>query len=214
MAMQKTQERVSTVYVIDDDVPLRDGISSLLRSVGIKAETFGSVSDFMHSERQDIASCLLLDVRLPGMSGLEFQGELQKLGIHIPIVFLTGHADVPMGVQAIKAGAVEFLCKPFREQDLLDAVRLALGRDREQRQSDASLSLIMSRFEQLTPRERDVMGHVVTGLMNKQIAPLLGVSEITVKVHRASAMRKMNARSLAELVRMADQLGMEKTKPK
>jgi FixJ family two-component response regulator len=212
--MQKTQQQVSTVFVIDDDVPLRDGISSLLRSIGIKAETFGSVSDFMHYKRQDVTSCLLLDVRLPGMSGLEFQSELQKLGIHIPIIFLTGHADVPMGVQAIKAGAVEFLCKPFREQDLLDAVRLALDRDREQRQSDASLSLIRSRFEQLTPRERDVMAHVVTGLMNKQIAPLLGVSEITVKVHRASAMRKMNARSLAELVRMADQLGMKKTSPK
>jgi FixJ family two-component response regulator len=211
--IQKSDQDVPIVYVIDDDAALRDAISSLLRSVGIKTETFGSASDFLRFKRQAVTSCLLLDVRLPGMSGLDFQGELQKLGIRIPIIFLTGHADVPMGVQAMKAGAVEFLCKPVREQDLLDAVRLALEHDREQRQADASLSLIQSRFEQLTARERDVMAHVVTGLMNKQIAPLLGVSEITVKVHRASAMRKMNARSLAELVRMADQLGMNKTSP-
>jgi FixJ family two-component response regulator len=148
------------------------------------------------------------------MSGLEFQNELKRLNIRIPVIFLTGHADVPMGVQAMKSGAVEFLCKPFREQDLLDAVRSALERDREQHDEDAALASLRSRFDQLTPRERDVMTHVVSGLMNKQIAPLLGVSEITVKVHRANAVRKMNARSLAEFVRMADRLGITKSEPK
>ncbi len=201
------------VYVIDDDDAVRDSLSLLLGTVGIATETFATTGDFMRFERHDSESCLLLDVRLPGMGGLEFQAELHKLHIPIPIIFLTAHADVAMGVQAMKAGAVEFLCKPYREEDLLDAVRSALKRDRAQRRADALLALVRSRFEQLTPRERVVMGHVVTGLMNKQIAALLGVSEITVKVHRAGAMRKMDARSLAELVRMADQLGLTSADP-
>lgn len=208
--MNEKQQKVEPiVYVIDDDASLREGLTNLFRSVGIKVTVFGSTEDYIKSPKQDAASCLILDVRLPGMSGLEFQTELNKQGVHTPIVFLTGYADVPMGVQAVKAGAVEFLCKPFRDQDLLDAVRSALERDNESRKADASLAKLRSLFEKLTPREREVMAHVVSGLLNKQIAPRLGVSEITVKVHRASVMRKMEARSLAELVRMADALGMK-----
>jgi FixJ family two-component response regulator len=208
--MNEKQQKVEPiVYVIDDDASLREGLTNLFRSVGIKVTVFGSTEDYIKSPKQDAASCLILDVRLPGMSGLEFQTELNKQGVHTPIVFLTGYADVPMGVQAVKAGAVEFLCKPFRDQDLLDAVRSALERDNESRKADASLVKLRSLFEKLTPREREVMAHVVSGLLNKQIAPRLGVSEITVKVHRASVMRKMEARSLAELVRMADALGMK-----
>ena len=199
-------------YVIDDDAGLRDGISALLRSVDIAVETFGSTREFLRSKRPDVPGCLILDVRLPGMSGLEFQSELGKLGIGLPVVFITAHADVPMGVQAMKAGAVEFLCKPFREQDLLDAVRTAISRDIEHRTKLSSLACIRNHHETLTPREQEVMALVVSGLMNKQIAGKLGLSEITVKVHRASIMRKMNAKSLAELVRQADAL--DSVKPK
>jgi FixJ family two-component response regulator len=199
-------------YVIDDDAGLRDGIGNLLRSVDIAVETFGSTRDFLRRKRQDIPGCLILDVRLPGMSGLEFQAELGKLGIDLPVVFITAHADVPMGIKAMKAGAVEFLCKPFREQDLLDAVRAAINKDVEHRSKLSSLSTVRRCHDTLTPREQEVMALVVSGLMNKQIAGKLGLSEITVKVHRASIMRKMNAKSLAELVRQADAL--EAAQPK
>jgi FixJ family two-component response regulator len=212
MNQQRVSQDESIVFIIDDDFALREGISSLLESVGVKALAFGSTKDFLQIKRPDLPSCILLDIRLPGMSGLDFQTELNRLGIHIPIVFMTGHADVPMGVQAIKAGAVEFLCKPIREQDLLDAVGVAIERDRTRRQADASMSDIEASFAHLTPREREVMSLVATGLMNKQIAGKLGVSDITVKVHRASVMRKMQARSLADLVRMADALAAQNAK--
>jgi FixJ family two-component response regulator len=208
--IQKGVEDQPTVFVVDDDVALRDGVANLLLSVGMKVESYGSTAEFLSTKRSNAPGCLLLDVRLPGMSGLEFQSELDKLGIRIPIVFMTGHADVPMGVQAMKAGAVEFLCKPFREQDLLDAIRTAIERDRVQRTADASYSKIRTCYELLTPREQEVMAHVVSGLMNKQIAGKLGISDITVKVHRASVMRKMGARSVAELVRFADALQARK----
>jgi FixJ family two-component response regulator len=202
----------SIAYVIDDDAGLRDGISTLLRSVDIPVESFGSTKEFLNRKRADIPGCLILDVRMPGMSGLEFQSELGKLGIELPVVFITAHADVQMSVQAMKAGAVEFLCKPFREQDLLDAVRTAINKDAERRSKLSSLATIRRRHDTLTPREQEVMALVVSGMMNKQIAAKLGLSEITVKVHRASIMRKMDARSLAELVRQADAIEGAKSK--
>lgn len=194
------------VFVIDDDSTIREGLSSLLRSVDIAVETFGSTDDFLRSKRPDVPACIILDVRLPGMSGMEFQGELARLGISLPVIFITGHADVPMSVQAMKAGAVEFLCKPFREEDLLRAVRLAIKKDSAQRDKSLTLSVIRKNYESLTPREQEVMAFIVSGLMNKQIAGKLDLSEITIKVHRASIMRKMRVRSLAELVRQADAL--------
>jgi FixJ family two-component response regulator len=200
----------SMAFVVDDDAALRDGIGTLLRSVDISVATFGSAKEFLGSKRPDVPGCLILDVRLPGISGLDFQSELGKHGIDLPVVFITGHADVPMGVRAMKAGAVEFLCKPFREQDLLDAVRSAIDKDIERRRKDMSLSKLRERHLHLTPREREVMAHVVAGMMNKQIAGKLGLSEITVKVHRASIMRKMEAHSLAELVRQADAIEADK----
>ena len=202
----------SIAYVIDDDAGLRDGISTLLRSVDIPVESFGSTKEFLNRKRADIPGCLILDVRMPGMSGLEFQSELGRLGIELPVVFITAHADVQMSVQAMKAGAVEFLCKPFREQDLLDAVRTAINKDAERRSKLSSLATIRRRHDTLTPREQEVMALVVSGMMNKQIAAKLGLSEITVKVHRASIMRKMDARSLAELVRQADAIEGAKSK--
>jgi FixJ family two-component response regulator len=207
------QTETSIAYVIDDDAGLRDGISNLLRSVDIPSQTFGSTKEFLRSKRADIPGCLILDVRLPGMSGLEFQTELKKLGVDLPVVFITAHADVPMGVQAMKAGAIEFLCKPFREQELLDAVRTAINKDAEQRSKLSSLAAIRTRHDTLTPREQEVMALVVSGMMNKQIAGRLGLSEITVKVHRASIMRKMDAKSLADLVRQADALEAGRTRP-
>ena len=201
------------VYVVDDDAPLRDALKSLLRSVGRRVEVFGSGADFLKTKLPDAAACLVLDVRLPGVSGLDFQSELAKAGIHIPIIFITGHGDIPMTVRAMKAGAVEFLTKPFRDQDLLDAVQVALERDRTRRKQDNSVREVRARFEALTPREQEVIGFVTAGLMNKQIAAELGVSEITVKVHRGNVMKKMSARSLADLVRMADALGIRHTKP-
>jgi FixJ family two-component response regulator len=210
--VQTADQEQALVYVVDDDVAVCDGIKTLLESMGMKVKAFNSANDFLLVKRQNTSSCLLLDVRLPGMSGLDFQLKLTSLGIHIPIVFMTGHADVPMGVQAMKAGAVEFLCKPFRDQDLLDAVTTAIERDRVQRKADQSLSKLQASYGLLTPREREVMGHVVSGFMNKQIAAKLGISDITVKVHRASVIRKMGAKSLAELVRMADALNVQSTK--
>jgi FixJ family two-component response regulator len=211
--MQDVSQAQELVFVIDDDASMRTSLSSLFRSVGLKVEAFDSAADFLKIGRPDTASCLVLDVRLPGVSGLDFQAELVKANIRIPIVFITGHGDIPMTVKAMKAGAVEFLTKPFREQDLLDAVRLGLERDRARRAGEAILSELRGRFEALTSREQEVMAFVTSGLMNKQIAADLGVSEITVKVHRGNVMRKMGAKSLADLVRMADVLGIRREKP-
>ena len=200
------------VFIVDDDESLRESLSSLLRSVGLRVQVFGSPLEFLNSDRPDVAGCLVLDVRLPGLSGLDFQNELAKANVQIPIIFITGHGDIPMSVRAMKAGAVEFLTKPFRDQDLLDAVQLGLERDRARREQEAPIAELRQRFEKLTPREQEVMTFVTAGLMNKQIAGKIGVSQITVKVHRGNVMRKTGARSLAELVRMADLLGLRRTK--
>ena len=207
MTLEKVQAQAQpTVFVIDDDPAIRQGVSSLLRSVNICAEMFGSPKEFLPENLPDAPCCLVLDVRFRSSSGLDLQAELDNAGINIPIVFITGHGDIPMSVRAMKAGAVEFLTKPFRDQDLLDAVRVGLERDRQQREKNKSLAILRSCFETLTPREQEVFALVATGLMNKQIATQLGVSEITIKVHRGNLTRKMGARSLAELVRMADAL--------
>jgi len=207
-------ESDSIVFVVDDDASLRQALKSLLQSVGLRVELFGSAADFLKSKLADsVAACLVLDVRLPGLSGLDFQAELAKANIHIPIIFITGHGDIPMTVRAMKAGAVEFLTKPFRDQDLLDAVQIALERDRARRTQDETAHELRVHFEALTPREREVLTFVTAGLMNKQIAAELGVSEITVKVHRGNVMKKMGARSLADLVRMADTLGIRRAGP-
>ena len=198
----------SLVFVIDDDEAVRDSLKSLLRSVGLKVEAFGSAAEFLAIKPPNVPSCLVLDVRLPGVSGLDFQDELAKADIQVPIIFITGHGDIPMTVKAMKAGAVEFLPKPFRDQDLLDAVWVGIDRDRVRRESDSSTSKLRTSFESLTAREQQVIALVTSGLMNKQIAAEIGVSEITVKVHRGNVMRKMQAKSLAELVRMADRLGV------
>ena len=196
----------SFVFIVDDDDSLRESLDSLFRSVGLEVRTFASTQAFLRSKLPDAPSCLVLDVRLPGMSGLDFQGELAKSDIHLPIVFMTGHGDIPMTVKAMKAGAVEFLTKPFREQDLLDAVRIGIERSNEDHQKDRSVAKVRACYEALTPREQEVFCLVTRGLMNKQIAGEMNVSEITVKVHRGNVMRKMSARSLADLVRMADTL--------
>jgi FixJ family two-component response regulator len=211
--MKERSAAQSIVFVIDDDASLREALKSLLRSVGLEVELFGSAADFLKYKLPDAAACLVLDIRLPGVSGLDFQAELAKADIHVPIIFITGHGDIPMTVRAMKAGAVEFLSKPFRDQDLLDAVQIALERDRARRSLEKTLHEVRAHFEALTPREQEVIGLVTAGLMNKQIAAELGVSEITVKVHRGNVMKKMGARSLADLVRMADALGIRRAKP-
>jgi FixJ family two-component response regulator len=205
-------EQQPVVWIIDDDVSLCEALGSLFRSVGLQVQVFGSAPEFLQSKLPDGPSCLVLDVRLPGLSGLDFQAELAKANIQIPIVFMTGHGDIPMTVRAIKAGAVEFLPKPFRDQDMLDAVQTGLERDRARRRNANDNSKLKASFDSLTPREQEIMGFVTAGLMNKQIAGEIGVSEITVKVHRGSVMRKMGAKSFAELVRMADSLGVRPPK--
>ena len=197
-----------SIYVIDDDRSVREALSSLFRSVGYKVQLFESTSEFMQAKRADANSCLVLDIRLPGVSGLDLQSHLNREQIQIPIIFMTGHGDIPMSVRAMKAGAIDFLAKPFRDQDMLDAVAAALEADRKRREADQSVAAVRSAFETLTPREREIMQFVTSGLMNKQVAGKLGLSEITVKIHRANVMKKMACQSLAELVRMAGLLGL------
>jgi FixJ family two-component response regulator len=202
----------SIVIVIDDDVAMRTTLSSLFRSVGLRVELFGSAHEFARIKMPDVASCLVLDIRLPGVSGLDFQAELAKADIRIPIIFMTGHGDIPMSVKAMKAGAIDFLTKPFREQDILDAVIRAIERDQKRRDSDKAVSKLRILFDSLTSREREVMTQVAAGLMNKQIAAKFGITEITVKVHRGHMMGKMKARSLIDLLGMADMLGISRPK--
>ncbi|EJC83229.1 response regulator [Rhizobium leguminosarum bv. trifolii WSM2297] len=200
------------VYIIDDDVSVREGLGDLLRSVGLEVLTFASSQEFLDSKRPDVPGCLILDVRLPGRSGLEFQSMLTSLGIELPVIFISAHSDIPISVRAMKAGAIEFLTKPLREQELLDAAYAGIERDCARRQEVALIAELQSRYNSLTPREREIMHLVVAGSVNKQIAAEVGLSEVTVKVHRGHVMRKMQARSLVDLVRMADSLGLT-TKP-
>lgn len=197
----------AVVHIIEDDASLREAIDSLLRSVGLTTRSYGSVQSFLSADRPDVPGCLLLDVRLPGMSGLDFQTSLAEHDVHLPAIMMTGHGDIPMTVRAMKAGAIDFLTKPFRDQDMLDAVNAALEKDRRRRDGDLGAAALRAKYETLTPREQQVMALVTAGKMNKQVAADLNLSEITVKIHRGSAMRKMAARSLADLVRMAEALG-------
>jgi FixJ family two-component response regulator len=201
-------ESAAIVFVVDDDPSVRRALKRLIGSVGLQVELFGSAQEFMRSKRPDAPSCLVLDIRLPGMSGLDFQLQLDQANIHIPIIFITGHGDIPMSVRAMKAGAVEFLTKPFRDQDLLDAIHLAIEQDRARRQQEAGIAMLRARFESLTLREREVLPLVVSGRLNKQTAAEIGTSETTAKVHRSQLMRKMGANSLADLVRMAEKIGI------
>jgi FixJ family two-component response regulator len=201
------------VYVIDDDAVMREALGSLFRSVDLQVKLFGSAPELLQGSVADKPSCLVLDIRLPGVSGLDFQVELAQAGIHIPIIFMTGHGDIPMSVKAMKAGAVDFLEKPFRHQEMLDAVARAIESDKKRREGEKTRAELQARFESLTPREREVIGWVTAGMMNKQVAGEMGVTEITVKIHRGHIMRKMQARSLPDLVRMAEALGIRRERP-
>lgn len=200
------------VFIVEDDASIRRGLSNLFQSVGLGVEVFGSGSEMLQSKLPDVASCLVLDVRLPGQSGLDFQAELAKANIQIPIIFMTGHGDIPMTVRAMKGGAVDFLTKPFRDQDMLDAVAMAIERDRKRREADRNVADLQTHFETLTSRERDILALVSSGLMNKQVAAELGLAEITVKIHRGHIMKKMGAKSLADLVMKAETLGIRRAK--
>jgi FixJ family two-component response regulator len=205
--------REPLVFIVEDDESIRRALSNLFQSVGLEAEVFGSMSEMLQSELPDVASCLVLDIRLPGLSGIDFQAELAKANIHIPIIFMTGHGDIPMSVRAMKGGAVDFLTKPFRDQDMLDAVTVAIERDRKRREADKIVANLQTHFETLTPREREILASVSSGLMNKRIAAELGLAEITVKIHRGHIMKKMGAKTLADLVRKAEILGIHRGKP-
>jgi FixJ family two-component response regulator len=214
---KSSQESVSAtgpiVFVVEDDPSIRRALTNLFQSVGLGVEVFGSASEMLQGKLPNVASCLVLDVRLPGLSGLDFQTELAKANIQIPIIFMTGHGDIPMTVRAMKGGAVDFLTKPFRDQDMLDAVMTAIERDRKRREADKIVAGLQSLFESLTSREREILALVSSGLMNKQIAAELGLAEITVKIHRGHIMRKMGAKSLADLVMKAEALGIRRTAP-
>ena len=204
---------VPIVYVIDDDESMRRGLTNLFESVGLRVEAFGSAPELLQRKLPDVPSCVVLDIRLPGMSGLDFQTLLEKAAIHIPIVFMTGHGDIPMSVKAMKAGAADFLTKPFRQQEMLDAVTAAIERDRKRRQDEKIVSNARALVETLTPREREILALVSAGLMNKQIAAEIGIAEITVKIHRGRIMKKMGTRSLADLVRITEMLGIRRAQP-
>jgi len=210
---ESVSKREPLVFIVEDDPSMQRALGNLFQSVGLEVEVFGSASEMLKSKLPDVASCLVLDVRLPGLSGLDFQAELARANIHIPIIFMTGHGDIPMTVRAMKGGAVDFLTKPFRDQDMLDAVVTAIERDRKRREVDKILAHLQVLLETLTPREREVLPLVTSGLMNKQVAAELGLAEITVKLHRGHIMRKMDAKSLADLVRKAETLGIRRTKP-
>ena len=212
-AAAEQQLKEPIVFINDDDLSVRRALTNLFESVGLHVEAFSSAPDMLQHRLPDVASCLVLDIRLPGLSGLDLQTELAKVNINIPIIFITGHGDIPMTVRAMKGGAVDFLTKPFRDQDLLDAVVKAIEQDRRRREVAKAVAGLKSLFETLTPREREVLALVAAGLMNKQIAAELGLAEITVKIHRGHIMRKMGARSLADLIRMAEQLGISRGKP-
>jgi FixJ family two-component response regulator len=201
------------VFIVEDDELIRRALSNLFQSMGLEVQMFGSAAEMLHGELPDVASCLVLDIRLPGLSGLDFQSELARANINIPIIFMTGHGDIPMSVRAMKGGAVDFLTKPFRDQDMLDAVTVAIERDRKRRETDRIAAHLQVLLDSLTPREREVLALVSSGLMNKQVAAELGLAEITVKLHRGQVMRKMGAKSLADLVRMVETLGIHRNKP-
>jgi FixJ family two-component response regulator len=207
-----SSEQDPIIFIVEDDLDFRETLVRLFRTVGLHSEAFSSATELLQNKLPDAPGCLILDVRLPGLSGLDIQSELAKAEIHIPIIFMTGHGDIPMSVRAMKAGAVDFLTKPFRDQDLLDAVVAAIGRDRQRRDDDRKASSLRALFETLSPREQEIMALVTAGLMNKQVAAEVGLSEITVKIHRGNVMKKMGARSLADLVRMAESLEIPRSK--
>lgn len=204
--------REPLVFIVEDDESMRRALSNLFQSVGLEVQMFGSAAEMLQRELPDVASCLVLDIRLPGLSGLDFQSDLARANINIPIIFMTGHGDIPMSVRAMKSGAIDFLTKPFRDQDMLDAVTVAIERDRKRREADKIVTNLQSLYETLTPREREILALVSSGLMNKQVAAELGLAEITVKIHRGHIMKKMNAKTLADLVRKAETLGIRRAK--